>query len=333
MKRIAWILCAVLMLCTVTQAVAQNATTTLSLTTGLETDQPYRPILVQINNAREARPIAGLSQADIVYESIYWGPAHTRYLAVYNDTYPEKVGSIRDTRVFFNELREMWDCPYVFFESRGEGESLAQSTTFFKRNKTPPDMLLDGVKSTSSDFAFKDEAKRSPHNVMANLSSVMEKRWPTGDDGEPYEPQLPTLLFADSPSAGTEPATTVDIVYGAKAYAVRYVYDEAARQYNRWYDGFPQMDEAGTEITASNVIVQYVEHTFVDGERSLPVIQTVGSGPIDAFIDGTHIKGTWERDEMGEWVRYLDENGEALVLLPGKTFIQLVPQTMAISYE
>lgn len=313
-------------------AAAENAA--LSPTTGLPSDRPYRPVLVQVDNDESARPIHGLSQADIVYESVYWGPGYTRYLALFNDAHPEVVGSVRSARLFWSELRQMWDCPYVFWGAQGRRDDGSNSGDFFKAYNVPASMLIDGTRPSPEGVLYRSlDNVKPPHNAMVHLDRLVEEHWPEAEDGTPYAPKLPNMKFDDIPSAGAQAAHAIDIVYPQEHFAARYVYDAETRMYDRWYDGKPQTDDAKTPIRVSNVIVQYMWLSYYDNKFSLPVLRTTGSGPIDVFIDGTHIRGTWVRDDMNAWVRYLDQDGNELTFLPGKTYIQMVPMEMSISYE
>ena len=310
---------------------AAGSAASLSPTTGLSSDEPYRPVLVQISNTKEARPQIGLSSADIVYEAVFWGPAHTRYLALFNDVHPETVGAIRSSRVFFHELREMWDCPFVFWGRQYIVES--------RNRANPPEELLvpeaflfDGTKTQLPDILGRITDREPPHNAIVQLKSLVENHWPTDADGQPYEPRLPEMQFGEDFSKGGETALSMDITYEAKDYAARYVFDEASGHYVRWYNGTPQTDAGGAQITANNVLVQYVWTSYHNNSYSLPIVKTTGSGPLDVFIGGTHIRGTWVRDEMDDFARYLDGNGNAITFMPGKTFVQMVPMEMPISY-
>lgn len=105
------------------------------------------------------------------------------------------------------------------------------------------------------------------------------------------------------------------------------------RHYVRYYDGVPQQDVDGKAVTAENIIVQYVPLSFFNDRMNSPVMYMTGAYPIDAFIDGTHIRGVWIRETESDVIRYLDGNGEPLVLLPGKTFIQIYPTDRQIRYQ
>ncbi len=295
-------------------------------TAGQPMDRPYRPLLVDISNTPgEARPAWGLSQADVVYEAIVNGPAHTRYLAIFNDHYPEKVGPLRSTRVYFASLRHEWDCPLVF---RGEGGTVKEVSVadFFKQTGVRKQFLFTsgGMFAHMNVGLSRSKERDSPHNTVANLKEIVETAWPQNDDGTPYEPRLPAFRFTDPPSRGTESATWINVPYH-KNYNPEYHFDPDTRTYARWYDGKPQKDAEGVPIIAANVIVMYNEITYIRNDRTAPYMDMVGSGPIDAFIDGTHIRGTWSRPWLHNQTFFLDEAGAPLRFLPGKTFIQIYP--------
>ena len=59
---------------------------------GSETDdQTYQAVAVMIGNTSEARPQSGLSMADIVYEISVETMTITRYMAIFEGEFPEKV--------------------------------------------------------------------------------------------------------------------------------------------------------------------------------------------------------------------------------------------------
>ena len=69
----------------------------------VEEEVSQRPIAVTINNHPLARPQAGISSADIVYELLVEGDA-TRFLAIYQSQLPEQVGPIRSARDYLIQL-------------------------------------------------------------------------------------------------------------------------------------------------------------------------------------------------------------------------------------
>lgn len=301
-----------------------------SPTTGLDWEGDYRPVVVQISNSKEARPHWNFSEADIVYEAIYWGPSHTRYTLVYSDNHPDYVGAVRSARVYHCEIRQEWDAPFVFYG--GQEASGTSIYDFFKANNVAANFRFDGI-NNGKGFS-RDSTRVSPHNAVSNLQEVLAN-WPTDDDGNPYEPRSHAFSFSSTPSYGSDSAVEIHIPYDSdeKDYYPSYTFNSATREYERWYNGEEQYDgKTNKRIVASNVIVQFAELSFFQNSRSRPVVVLTGSGVMDAFIDGRHIRGTWERKGMNDRTVFVDMNGEELTLLPGKTFIQIVPNSQQYTY-
>ena len=91
----------------------------LSLTTGLPTTMPYKPMVVSMDNNRRARPQKNLASADVVYEIEIAGGGYTRYMAVFNDTIPDIVESVRSTREIGVDICRDWDGSYPACPRRG----------------------------------------------------------------------------------------------------------------------------------------------------------------------------------------------------------------------
>ena len=88
----------------------------ISPTTGrpLPEGAVYRPVLVAIDNAAQSRPQTGLMVADIVYEFPLDREDHsTRYLALFSDTLPARVGPVRTSRAYLADTALEWGGLYV----------------------------------------------------------------------------------------------------------------------------------------------------------------------------------------------------------------------------
>jgi len=306
-----------------------------SPTTGLEWSGEYRPIMVQISNQREARPHWNLSEADVVYESILWAPGHTRYTAVYNDNHPSFVGSVRSLRWHHCELREEWDCPIVFW-----GGQITAGTSiydFFTANKVSGAFRFDGTRNPEQipygPALDRETTRVSPHNAVANLQYLVENVWPTKADGSPYMPKSHAFSFSVTPTRGQDTAKEIYICYDEKDYFPSYTFNSASRQYERWYNGEEQYDgKSSKRIVASNVIVQFCKLEYYAGSAQRPLITTTHGGIMDAFIDGQHIRGSWVRNSLPDRTIFLDAGGKEIIFLPGKTFIQIVPESFEYTY-
>ncbi|MEN6637117.1 MAG: DUF3048 domain-containing protein, partial [Clostridiaceae bacterium] len=127
----------------------------ISPTTGrpLPEGAVYRPVLVAMDNAAQARPQTALMLADIVYEFPLDRTDHcTRYLALFSDELPKRVGPVRTSRSYIADTAQEWGGLYVSLgdpEMDAEGypllndsgvrfhvENTGDAANYFYRDKT-----------------------------------------------------------------------------------------------------------------------------------------------------------------------------------------------------
>ncbi len=335
---------ALLMILLSGMAMAEPSAGNLSPTTGLPTGKPYRPILVNISNSEGARPQLNLSEADIVYEFIVWGPGHTRYLALYNDQHPGMVGYTRGSRIFDMSLRQAWDCPIV--HAGGQSNPGTSIVEYMSENNVKLDFSISSVRIGDqlpaeykmTSYFERVKEKTAPHNMGVLLEKILREIWPAAKDGTPYESRLPGLSFSKTPSLGSEAADQITVRYTAQTvggagdiYIPMYTYNKETQLYERWYNNEKMLNEGNNvQLTISNVIVQTLPLSFYNNEMARPVVSDLGSGPIDAYIRGTRVQGTWERRSPDDPYAYFDSEDTPLELSPGKTFIQIIPESIRL---
>jgi len=55
------------------------------------------------------------------------------------------------------------------------------------------------------------------------------------------------------------------------------------------------------------------------------------SGPAEIFRDGIEVSGTWQRNSLSQPSQFLSASGQPIALKPGRTWVELVPSTVAVS--
>jgi hypothetical protein len=287
----------------------------------------YKPLIMVMSNQPEARPHWGMSEADIVYEAVYYNPSHTRYTLVYNDNKPDMAGALRSARTFSASLRQEWDCPFVFWGWQTlAGTSVSE---YFKQHKVDEKFQINGITNKYEDVLTRSTgqyARVNPHNAIANLAAIASKYYPD------YTPRNHAYKFSETVQSGYDSAVAVNVNYG-EDYNPTYTYNEAQRVYERSYNGQAQVDGyTGKRITAANVIVQRVKLSFFNHTSSRPVYELTGEGLADMYIGGRHIQGKWVRSGEDSRTVFIDFMGNEVPLLPGKTFIQLIANTLDYTY-
>lgn len=81
-----------------------------------------RSYAIMINNNHQAWPHAGLQESYLNYEIITEGGI-TRFLALFRDSIPEKIGSIRSSRIYFLDYAMENDAIYVHWGGSKEAYS------------------------------------------------------------------------------------------------------------------------------------------------------------------------------------------------------------------
>src|SRR5699024_11253417 len=83
--------------------------------TGEYTDNAVdnRAVAVMVSNQVQARPQTGLQEADIIFEFLTEGNI-TRYMALYQSEFPEKIGPVRSAREYFFTMADNYNAIYMY---------------------------------------------------------------------------------------------------------------------------------------------------------------------------------------------------------------------------
>ncbi|MDX1744894.1 MAG: DUF3048 C-terminal domain-containing protein [Halobacteriales archaeon] len=90
----------------------------------------------------------------------------------------------------------------------------------------------------------------------------------------------------------------------------------------------------GAEVMVALYVEQYTVSppSGVSGS-ALPSSRTTGSGKAFVFAEGKVAGGTWERESESDWFMLTDENGEIMMVPPGKVWVSLVPANRGLTYR
>ena len=267
-----------------------------------------RPALsIKIENTPEARPQTGLDVADVVYEEITEAGI-TRFLAVYNSTIPAMAGPVRSGRIMDPDL--LAPLGGIFAYSGG----IQQTETAI--SQTPG---VNVIVDTGSDPALiRDKTKQAPHNLYAIPNLLLAR------GGKPVPPApLFQYLATGQPFVGQGVSSFT--VHFDELYRPTYTYDPVSNTWKRSIGLMPFTDTDGTQDAPTNVIVQFVTCCLSSPEGGN--YQTVGNGDALFFSAGREVQGHWARATNTQPIQYTDANGNPIKLTPGRTWVELYPQT------
>lgn len=285
------------------------------LAIGEALDHPI--VMVMLNNHPKARPQTGLNRADIVFEVLAEGEM-TRYAAFYHSERVGTIGPVRSARPYYLDLAEGLHA--VVAHAGGSPEAK-------ERFSQPGYPNLDGI-SAGEPYFWREDFRKAPHNLYTSMEKLLQG---VKENGLADHHDIPELSFSttDEYGATDETAHQIDIFYGP-LYDIGYTYDAATEQYTRLTQGDEQIDrETSAPLTMENVLVIEAPHRVVDdqGRREIELTQS-GEGWL--FQKGFVREIEW-RYEGGFPRPY--EDGKELPLVPGKTWVNVVPEEAKVAFQ
>ncbi|MFW6022754.1 MAG: DUF3048 domain-containing protein [Halanaerobiaceae bacterium] len=275
-----------------------------------------KAVIAVIENSEASRPQSGLDDASIVYEVLVEGGI-TRFLALFWDDIPEKIGPIRSARPYQINIAEEYNALLLHAGASPEGfEMLSENTVEH----------LDQI--YQSRYYWRSDRK-APHNLYTGqqkISSYLDKIL-----GQEYNDRF-EFKHVSLVKSNDIIVDEIRIPFWGNNTVI-YKYHNDKNQYFRYYGEFetPHMLAEKEQIHSDNLIIQYVKTRQVDNVGRLSMSLT-GRGAAVIFRDGIIIKGYWQKDE-NSITNFYNEQGKEVKLNPGQTWIVVVPDTIKIAYS
>ena len=294
----------------------------------VDVNSKTRPYAVMINNNHAAWPQCGLQDAYLVYEIIAEGGI-TRMMALYKDTYPTKVGSVRSARHYFIDYAEENDAIFVHWGG---------SPQAYSRIGTGIDDI-DGIALEGSVF-FRDRSlnRAYEHTGFVDLEKAKTYAENKGDARDTDKDLLLNYSAEEVDLSANVQASRADEVILEYSYyhTTSYEYDSENKVYKRSMSGKANVDlETGEQYTAKNIIIYKVDnYTINDGEnKGRQELENIGTGKGYYVSNGYSVPITWEKTSHSGQTVYKYENGEEITVNDGNTFIQILPLDAEITIE
>lgn len=328
-----------------------------------------RPITAMIENHVDARPLSGVSRADVVYEAVAEGGI-TRFLGVfYCDAAVSdfRLAVIRSARVYYiNWASEYGDNP-IFLHWGGANNicsncwggvkdkgQIATEVDAFKlldkigwRNGTygndmdgqsnigyPAIKRLPNRLSDEKDAAYEHQ----PTAFIDEVYKEAEKRGYAYKDseGNAWNDDFRKWLFADDKPVSSDKVTEISLYFWKNKpdYDVTWKYDEGANSYKRFSGGkeYTDFEYDNKQIEVKNVLVQFVkEKGPVDKELHMNY-EVVGKGEFLLFNNGTVTSGNWKKESISSRTLFFDSKGKEISFVRGNIWVEAVPSGNKIEY-
>jgi hypothetical protein len=270
-------------------------------------------LAVMVENQEDARPQTGLPEADVVYEALAEGGI-TRFVAIFMTNDAPVVGPVRSLRHYFAFLAADYGADVIHIGASPEGfawrdamnlgfldESAGDPGVWRVRNRPPPH---NAYTDTASDRAFLGQRGRQRNRLWG------------------------PLRFSESAPQGDEPAEHISIGFRPWRYRVTYDWEPEQKRYLRTMEGVAHRDGGtGEPIAPSSVVVQFANVQAVPNDPKLRLdVDLVGAGgDLLIFNGGTQRSGTWSKSAPRSPTRWLDADGQPLVIPHGQVWVEVVP--------
>ena len=277
---------------------------------------PERPVLaVKIENYPDARPQAGLQAADIVYEEPVEGGI-TRFIVLYHCHDDPRVGPVRSARTLDPDVLSQFGIPILAYS--GGAPHVVRAID--KADLIPLD------ETTGAAAMRRDPSREAPHNLYADTRDLYE----LGASDAPAPAPTPVFAYSETLPSPSRKVSTVHLPYSTTVADVYWNWSRRAGAWVRSHGQERHLVEGGEQVSADNVVVQVVE--VVVGPRGgiTPHVELTGSGKAYVFRNGRMVVGRWERPTLGDVTRFLTKAGREIALAPGRTWVELLPSTVAV---
>lgn len=282
---------------------------------------PPRPAIgIKIGNEPQgARPQSGLNEADIVYDT----PAEgfiMRYLAVFQCNTAASVGPIRSVRWVDWHILPPFGRPLLAFA----GGITPDENTVAHLGWLKPANLLGAQQSAGTRIA----TRVPPDNLYTGTARLLAL-YP-----KDRKPPQPVFDYGKSLPRSAKPAAALSINF-SQGTDVVWRWQPKTQDWLHTYAGVPDIDTlTHLPVTTTNIVVQIVHYRFgpypeSPGGSGDVESQTVGSGQGYLLRDGKAIAVTWHRPALGAKTTFTDKAGKQVRLAPGRTWVELVPNTTA----
>jgi len=278
-------------------------------------------LCIKIENAKEARPQLGIDSADIVFEEVVEGGI-TRFMAVFQSNIPKQVEPVRSLRPMDTPLAQQFSCALVFSGGQIPFVNAARKSG------------LTLIYMDHGDKGFsRDHTRVAPHNVVGDMATFMSAANAAKLTPPPAAFSYPAVGEAASVFANGTAAARIDIkMSGVEASSWRW---SAAQGAWMRYEGTTKATVVGgKQISATNVVTLSVTLTNTQYKdpagNPVPETKIVGSGKGTVSYAGMTMPILWSKASAKQPIVLTDTAGNPVTLMPGNTWVELVPTSGSV---
>ncbi|MBN1439479.1 MAG: DUF3048 domain-containing protein [Anaerolineales bacterium] len=281
-----------------------------------------RPLAIKVSNfPRTARPQAGMSKADLLWE-FYTEFGNTRWIAMFYGQDSDKVGPIRSARVLDTRIMPLYDAILVHVQ--------AFETVWVEISKTGVDTINEFPASCPA-ICRDPEVKEVENSAFGNTAELTKYARRVGmlASGRPV---LDGLVFDPAVPDGLNPAAGARIYFSSSATA-QWKFDPDSGRYLRFSETAagalePLTDRTtGEQLAVDNLIILVVDifpYVGKTGAGEQFDMSLSSSGPGYFYRDGVMLQGRWQSSGPSTPLQFVDSNGQLFPLHPGTSYIAIL---------
>lgn len=324
-----------------------------------------RPVAVMQPADPSARPAAGFSDADMVFEMPVFTNSNTRLMGVYICNLPDEVGSIRSARHDYMPLAKSLDAVYVHWGYSKFAEELLKKK------------VVDNINCLTTSYCPRwpktgiMTLEDTGHITKANIEKAMaDYGYRATGNFSGYSHQA-ELSLDSRPNGGH-----LRLAYPGR-YDVEYDYDKASNSFLRTWDDIPDTDKNDKKrVAPKNIVVMIAkseqirladqnkyreqgvtnpwelipeeDRAGIDGIPGAPGIgrynnlqigdpwfDAVDSGEAYFYMNGQEYRGTWKKDrtDISSKLAFFDQSGQEIKFVPGQIWVDVMEPGQGIRWE
>jgi len=296
---------------------------------GRPLDEPFtgRLAAFSINNANHAMPQHSVSQADVLYEICVEGGV-TRCLAIFSQLSDvDRIGSIRSARTYFISLSMAYNAVLVHSGMSTFAGNMFATTGWEHVNADPTAFFRDAERKAAG-YIHEDTHFTTGELILDCLEKNFNM---TASENAYYG-----FDFVDEQTLNGESAKKIQVNFGPSGYVktTNLTYNPDTNTYAAYQHGQDYIDGNNEEVLHfTNVLVLQAVRTHTGASSGNVYHQLTGENTGYYACGGEIVPIKWSRAAERDNFTYTLEDGTPLTMLPGTTYIGVVPATSPVDYE
>nr|CAX68963.1 hypothetical protein precursor [uncultured bacterium] len=299
-----------------------------------------RPIAVMVDGSKAALPQSGLQCASVVFSASVEGDI-PRYMAVFLDEIPTKVGPIRSARPYYID----WACPYQPFYVHCGGSPKALERLWNEKGIVNIDYIYlingKGRETEVSNYQFfhRTKDRKSPHNLYIDLQHFQKEVSKKSAIGELHSDIANFSAYESIPHDWTP--KNVSLIHNLEITRkqllnhkkkIFFNYSKKKQKFERLFyceeskKWQPHMDQNTSDIISiDNLVVIETGHDVIKGDlKGRVMIKTLSRGKAWFCMNGFMTKGSWLKITADTAIRFFDLKGQRIKFKPGNIWIEVI---------